>query len=359
VFGIRSHQSFLKKKLVWDLDGAASAYTRDLNSQLLDIGTGIGTNFLRVAIPPRLSTSYAWTAHTAITYKCEKYTLGIDYNRIQPEYRSMGVDYLLNDQEKISLTENFNALKKKLLLNFGETYQHDDLNQRKAIMTHRTGFNSTIALNLNQNFGVSFSYNNFIMFQTKGLKELNDTTKLFQVQQNIVAAPHYTLIGKKLVQNIFMALAYSRLDDLNSFTAKFSRNSTVNWNVGYSLSVTKIGFSFAPSFNVLYSQTPIMNLMNVGPSVSLSKSFYKGKISTSVMLGFTASKQNDNWTSKTLNNTININYRITAHHALKLSNSIMKTFFAYSESHEYKGSLAYTYTFSYSVDKNRKQEKNF
>ncbi|MFI4963398.1 MAG: hypothetical protein ACHP6H_06045, partial [Legionellales bacterium] len=34
VFGIMSYQSFLKKKLIWQLDGAASAYTRDLNSQL-------------------------------------------------------------------------------------------------------------------------------------------------------------------------------------------------------------------------------------------------------------------------------------------------------------------------------------
>ena len=73
VFGIKSHQAFLKKKnLVWDLDAAASAYTRDNNSQLVDIGNGIGTKFLHVAIPPKLSTSYAWTAHTNITYKAEK-----------------------------------------------------------------------------------------------------------------------------------------------------------------------------------------------------------------------------------------------------------------------------------------------
>ena len=80
VFGIKSHQAMFKKKLVWDVDGAASAITRDLNSKLIDIGTGTGTKFLNVAIPIHLSTSFAWTAHTNLSYKTEKYTLGFDYN---------------------------------------------------------------------------------------------------------------------------------------------------------------------------------------------------------------------------------------------------------------------------------------
>lgn len=345
VFGIISHQSFLKQKLVWNLDAAVSAYTRDLNSQLLDIGTGTGTKFLKTVIPPRLSTSYAWTAHTNFTYRNEKMTLGLDYNRVQPEYVSMGVDYLMNDQEKYMLTQSFNLAKNKVILSLNEFYQRDDLNKRKAVKTNRISFNSTVALNLNQNFGMAVSYTNFSVFQQSGLKQLNDSTKLMQIQNMIAITPHYLIISEKLMQNIFAAVTYQRLDDLNDFMAQYTRNNTVNTNIGYTASWSKTFFTFSPSLNILYSKTPSFELLNIGPTVSASKSFWKGKISTSATITFTAGRQNKAWNNKTINNFLSVGYRIDNHHSLKMGNSITKTYFAVGSTSEYKGDLSYTYSF--------------
>lgn len=360
VFGIKSHQAFLKKKnLVWDLDASASAYTRDLNSKLIDIGTGTGTKFLKVAIPPHLSTSYAWTAHTNITYKAEGYTLGFDYNRVQPEYQSMGVDYMMNDLQKISLNQSFVAAKKKVNVSFSEFYQHDNLNKRKSVKTNRTGLSATIGLNINQHFGAAISYNNYTTFQTKGTKKLNDSTKILQLQNTFVFAPHYVIVNEKFVHNIFAAIAYSRLDDLNKITSKFSKNSTVNTNIGYSLSVIKIFFSATPSLNILYSENPSVKLFSVGPTFAFSKNFMKGKIAASTSITFIVTKQNSLWSSKTLTNNIGFSYRVTKNHAVKLNNNIMYTKYATGATHEYKGDLTYTYTFDYIVKNKKEQIKNF
>jgi len=70
---------------------------------------------------------------------------------------------------------------------------------------------------------------------------------------------------------------------------------------------------------------------------------------------FTASRQNGVWTSKTVNNNIGLSYRITKNHAVKFGNSIMYTFYALNNSHEYKGDMTYTYTFDYVV-KNKKAQ---
>lgn len=359
VFGIKSHQAMFKKKLVWDVDGAVSAITRDLNSQLLDIGTGLGTKFLKVAIPPHLSTSYAWTAHTSLNYKAETYSLGFDYNRIQPEYQSHGMDYALNDQQKFTATETFMASKKKVNVNLSEFYQHDNLNNRKSVKTNRTGLSAGIGLNLNQSFGFAFSYSNYFTFQTKGIKELNDTTKLYQLQQTAVFAPHYTIVNAKFVHNIFVSLSYSRMDDFNKFTSKFSKNSTINTNVGYSLSVNKIEFTASPSFNVLYSQTPSVKLLSVGPTVAFSKNLLKSKLGISTSITFIASRQNDVWTSKTITNNIGISYRITKNHALKLSNNILYNMYITSNASEYKGDITYTYTFGVTIKNKKDIIKNF
>lgn len=360
VFGIKSHQAFGKKKnVVWDADGAASAITRDLNSQLLDIGSGIGTKFLKVAIPPRLSTSYAWTAHTFLAYTAETFSLSADYNRVQPEYTSMGLDYILNDQQKVTLVQTFMAAKKKVNVSFNEFYQHDNLNKRKAAKTNRTGLSAVIALNMSQKFSASVSYNNYVIFQTKGTRALNDTTKIFQIQQVLTFTPHYTIVNTRMVHNTFLSASYSRLDDLNDFTSKYSRNNTVNVNLGYSLSVLKIMFTFSPSFNVMYSKSASFDLLNAGPSFAFSKNFLKGKIGVSTTIGFTAARQNGLWNSKTVTNNIGFNYRITKNHAVKLGNNIMYTWRTAGQTSEYRGDITYTYTFGYIVKSKKEQEKNF
>lgn len=345
VFGIMSYQSFLKKKLTWQLDGSVSAITRNLNSQLLDLGTGIGTRFLKVVMPPRLSTSYAWAAHTNISYKGEKITLSFDYNRLQPEYQSMGLDYIMNDQEKISLVQSFPAAKKKVFVSLNEFFQRDDLNNRKAAKTNRTGLTAGVNVNPTQKFGMAINYTNYITFQQKGLKPINDSTKIFQLQQTVVFAPHYLIVNAKMVHNVNAALTYSRMDDLNKVTSKYSKNSTVNANLGYSLSVNKIALAVSPSFNVLYSKGTSFELLNVGPTIAVSKSFWKNKINTAVSFTFTAGRNNGQWNSKVLNNSISLGYRIDGHHSLKLTNYVMASFAATGDRREYKGDLTYSYSF--------------
>ncbi|HLP21691.1 MAG TPA: hypothetical protein VK174_15365, partial [Chitinophagales bacterium] len=359
IFGIKSHQAMFKKKLTWDVDGSVSAITRNLNSELLDIGTGFGTKFLKIAIPPRLSTSYAWTVHSNLTYKAETYSLGFDYNRIQPEYVSHGLDYILNDQQKFSGVQTFMASKKKVNVSFTEFYQHDNLNKRKAVKTHRTGLGMNIGLNVNKHFGAAISYSNYFTFQTKGLKELKDSTKLYQLQQTAVFAPYYLIANAKMVHNIILSLAYSRLDDFNKVTSQFSKNSTINANVGYNLSVNKIGFTTSPSFNVLYSQSPAFTLLSVGPTIGFSKTVLKGKMALSTSITFIASRQNAVWTTKTITNTLGLSYRITKNHALNFSNNILYNMFVASSTYEFKGDITYTYTFGYIVKSKTEQQKNF
>ena len=85
----------------------------------------------------------------------------------------------------------------------------------------------------------------------------------------------------------------------------------------------------------------------------------KGKLSVNTSIGFIASQQNKVWSNKTLTNNIGFNYRITKNHAVKFNNNIMYSKYATGATHEYKGSVTYTYTFDYIVKSKKEQEKNF
>ncbi|MFN8277421.1 MAG: hypothetical protein U0T84_08065 [Chitinophagales bacterium] len=358
--GIKSHQTFLKKKnLIWDLEGTVSGYTRNLNAPLVDIGNGAGTGFLKVALPVHSSTGFAWSVRTLLQYKTDKYALGLDYNRIQPEFFSMGVDYLLNDQEKVSLTQSFDAAKKKVNVAFSEFYQHDNLNKQKAVYTHRGGLSANVNANINQRFGVQFSYNNYMAFQSAGTRAVSDTTRIAQLQNTFVVVPRYTVISSKMVHNVFLTLSYLRLDDLNTFTSKYGNNNTGNMNLGYSMTIIKWSLGISPVITALYSRGSVIELLNVGPAVSLNKTWLKGKLYTATTVGYVAGRLNGTWNSAIVNNTIDVSYRFTKNHSLRFTNSLMVNNSSTLATREFKGMLTYVYVFDYSLDKNRKQEKSF
>jgi len=335
----------LRLKLVWQLDASLSGYTRNTASELLDIGTGLGTKVLKVIFPSRLSTGYAWTAHTKLTYKADNFSLGVNYNHIQPEFQSMGIDYIVNDQQRFALNQSFNLKKGKVALAFSQLYQHDNLNNRKAAKTNRAGLTASVSLNPSQKFGIAFAYNNFLVFQQKGLKEINDSTKLMMLQQTLTVSPRYTIVNSKFVHNIFLAITYARLDDVNKVTAQFTRNNTVSTSLGYAMSHLVSSLSFASSMNILYTKTPLFELLNVGPTLSISKTWWEGKITSSLSSTYTASRQNKLWNSQTINGTIGLGYRINGHHDLRFNNTLMYTVFTQSTSIEFRGDLTYTYTF--------------
>jgi hypothetical protein len=104
--------------------------------------------------------------------------------------------------------------------------------------------------------------------------------------------------------------------------------------------------TIAPGINVLYSKIPLFDVMNISPTLAVSNSFWKGKISTAVAFTYTASRQAKLWNAHTINNTLSIGYRITNMHALRFTNNITRTtYVSTNTTGEYRGELMYTLSF--------------
>jgi hypothetical protein len=343
--GIISKQSFFKQKLVWDIDATVSAITRDINAEVVAIGNGLGSNLLTNLITPRLSTSYAIAAHSALSYRFKNAFIGGDYSRIEPEYQSMGVDYILNDQEKYMLKQSFTAMKKKINFNLSEFYQYDDLNGRKAVKTLRSGFSSNVNLNLTQKFGVSGGYNFFNINQQNGLKRVGDSTKLSQIQHQIMISPRYTFYNEKFVQSLFVTWTYQTLTDNNKFTEKYTSNTNSNTNLGYMLALNKIGLSISPMLSFLNTNLYAIKIRNVTPTINVNKAWLKSKLNTGITFALTMSNQSTGSSSNTLVNNIQVSYSIDKHHTLRFSNNIMRNNSSLLSSGESRGELFYIFTF--------------
>lgn len=343
--GIISKQNFLKKRLIWDFDGSISAYSRDINSETVDIGTGPGSKILKGLITPRLSTSYAFSIHSALSYRLKKGLIGAEYNHIEPEYQSMGVDYLLNDQEKYSLKQNFNLIKNKLNINLNEYYQHDDLNHRKAAKTMRTGLNTSINANMTSKFGISMAYNLFDIEQTNGIKHISDTVRLTQVNQQIQIAPRYNLFSETMTHSIFATWSYQNLKDKNSFTSSFNNSQNINTNIGYVIVINKHQLSISPMLSILNSQIGNIRINNITPTLNFSKAWLKNKLNTGIIFALTITNQNNGSKSSTFTNNVQISYLINKHHSIRFTNNIMNTNSVLLHTSEAKGELFYTYTF--------------
>ncbi len=96
-----------------------------------------GSSVFDKALANRSST-HAYKAMKAdLTYQLSKNSIGIGYERIDPEYRTLGAYYFNNDYENITLRYARPFLKDKLTLAASWGVQRDDLNDTNEQSTKR------------------------------------------------------------------------------------------------------------------------------------------------------------------------------------------------------------------------------
>src|SRR5690606_9843526 len=120
-------------KLMVQVEGARSAWTKDQGAAPVN-KTGNGLYFVK------------WNQSTVVynaikanaTYSFSFMSIGAGYERIDPEYRTLGAYYFNNDLENITLNASTALFKKKVTISANGGLQRDDLEKTKASSMKRT-----------------------------------------------------------------------------------------------------------------------------------------------------------------------------------------------------------------------------
>ncbi len=348
VLGITSKFKITSKLFV-DFDGAISYYTRNTKIEETDSMNYDIFSLARGLITINNTSEKYQAIKTGIKYKFTSSTISsIEYKRIAPDFQSMGSYFFNNDLEMLSINQTASLLKNKINLRGSLGLQHDNLNDAKDKTSKRVIGSLSGTYNINQNWAIDMSYNNYSTNQKAVRNNTNDSLRIYQVNSNLQITPRYTKITDKLSHMLMLNLNIMSLDDKNESTQNQIDTDTRIAMFIYNLGILRIKLNIAPGITYTNMENDNFNNRLIGGSLNLSKLFLKDKLSLNLNNTFMFNELNKE-KGTILNVFFACNYRITNSHSLSLNFNLIKNSFNSSSIspsfNEIRGDIRYVYTF--------------
>lgn len=350
VAGIMSAQK-LGKYLTWNTEASISAFTDDAYVQdalYENVAELAGLqNALKGFFTVNASTLIRSAVQSTLSFNSTNFTSKLVYKRVGPEYNSMGTYFLMNDIEQITFQPGFKLWKRKVVANGSIGLQHDNLNGFKAATSNQVIGSASLQINPKPHYGVNFQYSNYATGQKAALMELNDTTTIAMVAQNLSVVPRYTYKAKKMVHTGVVVFSLQTLEDKNLFTSDLTSYQTQNINLTYNL--TYIPWAGGLTLAVNSNKVEGANVTSfAGVSIGANKSWFKNTLSTNINFLVNATTLNGANAGGITNLNLGAAYAVKKKHKLSCNftriqfNSSTATVEGYSEN---TANLAYTFTF--------------
>ena len=306
----------INKDLEFKAEYTSSSLTKDTRATDSEVsGQGLSGGFFN----NKTSTEFYNALKAGLKYKIKKSSFGLEYERIDPGYETLGAYFFNNDFENITLNTTTTLFKDKVNLSFNIGYQRDDLNHQKESKTSRTVGAVNVAYNASERLNIVGSYSNFTTFTNLKVDQfdiINDDNLLDnqrdaldykQLSQNANVNVNYVIAKKeKIQQNINFNYALAGVSNEQGGVVRIGDASTFhNFNSSYTLGFPKKKLNITPAINVTYNTIGRENATTWGPTLAISKKFFKNKLNTS----FASSYSNS---ANSSSNTSVLNFRASA-----------------------------------------------
>ncbi|PXY46016.1 TonB-dependent receptor [Flavobacterium hydrophilum] len=357
---IESSFKVLKKLQVFT-EYANSSITEDLRAEGNGKESGISSFFLN-----KNSTTSSYDAFKGqLTYPAGKGTLGVGYERIDPNYRTLGGYYFNNDLENITINATQNILKDKVSLALNLGLQKDNLDKQKQSQMKRlvssinADFRANEKLNLNINYSNFQSYTNsrnqFDYINQVSDYDYLDTLNFRQVNQNAAININYLLKNDKHLKKAINA-NFSMQDAVNQQQGKTiegGASTYYNSGIAYTVGYPEKDLNFTGSLNNTYGKTDSGTNLIIGPTIGASKLFFDKKLTTNASTSYNTSYNNGDKQNDIINFRLNGSYIYLQNHNFNMS---VITLFSNSSTQK-NNDLTATFAYTYSFDKIKMRPK--
>lgn len=288
-------KKMIGEKLTIAAEYARNALTNDITSPSSSEVKRNLFNSIGYSLYPKLSTAYHNAFNAKLNYKfTKKNSVGVSYERIDPNYRTLGGLYMNNDFENVTLNTNSVWLEDKLSIGTNTGVQRNNLSGNKINSLLRLLLNVRTNYVISDQASVNASYSNFN--STNRVRALNltnapDSILLVQTTQN-VGLGYNQVFGKAKDYTFVSVFSWQNANVVENEQVRADRNfnnlmSTVT--LVKSLPKQKFNVSGSIFFNTYLNNN--VNTTTFGPSVSASKVFFD-KLNTRLSLAYNRSMTN-------------------------------------------------------------------
>ena len=276
-------QLTLFKKLVWQTEVAASAYTRDLRSDSIDLGKYPKIERFSKIILPRESTQLFTAGETSLGYSHKYFGLQLRYRRIDPDFKSMGAYFFQTDIEQYTVAPSMRLWKGKINLGGSVGLQRNNLTNARLHTTERLIRSFSASINPRPSVGVSISMSNFGVTQapnpTLSAVPTYDTLRLAQVSRSMTITPHFRFGRRGLRQTITMSANVNSLDGQNNSDASAkAAMQTFGGNCQYQIANTRTKLNAQAGLNFQKVENTYFRSSTMGLNLGAGKGWRKTSI---------------------------------------------------------------------------------
>lgn len=357
---------FLKKGNI-NVEYATSALTNDIRSDASD-----NSHFLSTIFKNKASTSYYNAFNADLSYAVGKGTLGIGYERIDPQYQTLGAYFFNNDLENITAKVSQTLFNNKLNLNVSTGLQRDDLDNKKQSKLSRIVAAINVGVTASEKLMINGSYSNFraytqIQNQFDYINEVRpydnlDTLNFTQISQNANLNFNYNLSKlKEKKQAINLNLSYQKTNEKqDDFLTDINTNSSnfFNGNLGYTISLVPQQLSITGAFNSTFNTIDTIKTTIMGPTIAVAKYFFDKKLRTSLSSAYNSSTTDGIQQATILNFRLGSSYRYKEKHNFNLNaiQLVRNAKVQQVKANDFTLTFGYAYTFTSRKKKEREKQ---
>lgn len=317
------------KKLALTGEVALSVLTRDVLAETDSLG-----NIRQGLLITNTSTTMYTAYKTGMAYNAQKFVIGGSYERVSPEYKTLGAYYFANDFENITANFTTRMLADKLSLAANTGLQRDDLRNTKQSRMKRFVGSATVTGQLSKKLNLNAGYSNFQSYINikSSFNQINqltpydnlDTLNFTQIARNFNFSGNY-IVRQDKQQTRMLNTSISAVVSADEQGGKKQETGGrfFNFNSSYSINFIPKNLSVSASLNANRNYAGTIRSTMAGPTVAVNKTFFEKKLRTSLSSSYNAAYANGQKNNSLINARFNSNYAIKKKHQLSLATVVL------------------------------------
>lgn len=266
-----------------------------------------------------------------LTYSLLGNTIGVGYERISPDYETLGAYYFNNDYENVTINYSRNFFKDRLSLALSGGVQRDDLSNQKQERNKRFVGSANINFTPNDKFTASISISSyqahrnikssFDYINERTPYENLDTLRFTQLNNSIDMNLNWRLRNSETQSHTLSANAsyQEAADKQGRYIMPGNLTRFMNLGANYGIDFTPLDFSVTAGINASNNYASRKNVLTIGPTLTCSKHLFKKALTTGLTLSFNQTQEAGRKLATIYNARWHANYRFLKRHGLNAS----------------------------------------
>lgn len=255
-------------------------------------------------------------------------TIGIGYERISPDYETLGAYYFNNDYENFTINYSRNLFENKMSIALSAGLQQDDLSEQKQEKNKRFVGSANINFTPNDKFSASVSISSyqahrnikssFDYINEQTPYENLDTLRFTQLNNSIDMNLNWQLMNNSTqIQSLSANASYQEAADKQGlYIMPGNLTRFINIGVNYGIDFTLMDLSMTAGVNFSNNYATRKNVFTLGPTFTCIKRLLNKAMTTGLTISMNRTQEEQRKLASIYNLRWNIGYNFLKGHAV-------------------------------------------